>query len=261
MTKNIIFLRPRWHDNHILAENPRFDWIMHYGYWFLQPAYDYAVSKYPAEAITTLAGDACTPDAVTDLLREKKGLVFHLSHGAGNALSVNEMKIGLSCYPCTNLWSCILPEFENVDLLKDDVFYTGACLSAQNVGPEAIKKGCNAYMGYFFPFMYAIGIREDAWYHEEVFQDILSSGAIALLEGKTPEAARRVVIDRMYHWLDEYGDHILLVYCISFDLAGFRLFEKEIPEAPIYLSKLMMTILIVAIIGIIGTFTRVMLRR
>lgn len=263
MVKNIIFLRPKWNDRQVEYTNARFMWVMDYVHWFLQPAYDHAVKKYPAEAITTLEGEACTPGAVSRLLREKKGLVFHASHGASNALTANAGELMLSCFLCTEGWSCVLPEFENTDVLANDIFYTASCLSARNLGPEVINAGCNTYMGYADLFWFVVGTEEATWHLEEIFQDILSSGAIALLNGKSPKAARKVVIGRMLHWLDEYKDDRFIIGCLQNDLYGFRLLEGKIPEIPERppVSTELLIALVIAVAVIIGIFAYVMLRR
>lgn len=82
---------------------------------------------------------------------------------------------------------------KNQDLLKNTIVFARSCQSASGLGPEAVKAGCKAYIGYNDDFVFVTEIEMAARPLDDktaqLFLEPSNYVAISLLKGHSPSDA------------------------------------------------------------------------
>jgi len=86
--------------------------------------------------------DAIKENVEKYLKRKNPKLLFLNGHGNEEKIYGNKDEIIFS--------------LENVDLIRDKIIYARACLSANILGREAVRKSSGCFIGYIFPFSFWI---------------------------------------------------------------------------------------------------------
>jgi hypothetical protein len=146
-------------------------------------------------------------DAVRDELKnfldyQDPVFFFHFSHGGEDTLTGQ----GMTTLICSNDFVEDGKNFAPNDiLLRDRVVYTLSCLSASELGPSAVEKGCIAYIGYRDP-LWAVMIQSaEADY---ALFEVWTGGAKALIDGKTAGETYYWLKRRYKFWI-EYWEMIV----------------------------------------------------
>lgn len=178
-----IFVRPRWEDKSV---DLRFAFLMDYGYWTGSEVVNYAHNKdFIVHELTEER--AVRSELKSFLDSHNPRFFFHFSHGGVDTLTGQNMSVLICSNQFTENDNIYAP---NDLLLRGRIVYTLSCLSASELGPKAVEHGCIAYIGYKDPLWLVTIEGSDTDY---AFFEIWTSGAKALIDGKTTE--------EVYYWL------------------------------------------------------------
>lgn len=130
--------------------------------------------------VNKLEGDNITEENLKGRIKSRQpSLIFFNGHGSKNSLINNQKKEFIN--------------LDSADVLKNTITFARACECLIELGPDAVKKGCNAFIGYRKKFWIA---RQHKWecnpLRDPVAKPILECSNIImreLLKGKTVKDA------------------------------------------------------------------------
>lgn len=172
----------------LLFFRPNFDEITRYSSEWCKALLDFALRK--GYNIIDLARESATKIELEKRIHNSVCLIFY-DHGDLDKLYAQNGSAAV--------------DKNNLDLFKGRSIYTLACLSAKDLGPEAIRKGVLVYWGFnktygFFP------------HQEKIFKEQANIGFIELLNCHSFGKAREIFIKRtleMVEELDRRGESII----------------------------------------------------
>lgn len=136
---------------------------------------------------------------VENFLKKKNPrLVFFYGHGSDDTV-------------CGHKDEVLIKSNENDHLLKKKIIHSLSCSSAKRLGPNSVKKGAEAFIGYENKFAFFSSRHKSAHpTRDEVAKPFFLSAneaPIALLKGKTVEEAVRKTQIAYSHWITYYRLH------------------------------------------------------
>ncbi|RLE67013.1 MAG: hypothetical protein DRJ38_00135 [Thermoprotei archaeon] len=188
---------------------PEFDVVTSYSVRWAEEAIEKLREKYVVRAMT---GRPYTRQEVERVFERAFEMFVFYDHGNEDALygDENEKVIDL----------------DNVELLRDKIVYTMACLSAKKLGVEAWRRGCRVYWGYYEPFCFTLA-------EEHYFKRFANYGLMLLADGVPPAEAKRRTLQlgqQLIEELQKRGRYIAAAV-LKQDMEALRCYNGEIPPS------------------------------
>lgn len=117
-----------------LITRPRYELVTHYFYYWSEDIVKEA-KKRLSGVIDLKRGKACRKLVESYLEKQKPEIVIFNGHGNDTCIAGNDEEP-------------LIESGKNSYLLKGKVVYMRSCDSGKTLGPQAIKEGCKAFIGY-----------------------------------------------------------------------------------------------------------------
>ncbi len=165
----------------LLITRPRYELVTHYFYYWSEEIVKEA--KKRMSGVTDLEKEKASRKLVESYLnKQKPKLVIFNGHGNNTCIAGQNEEI-------------IIESGKNSHLLKDKVVYMRSCDSGKTLGPQAVKEGCKAFIGYgeLFRFWTDKALVNDPLKdtYAQPFFETSNQVALSLIKGKTPQEAHK----------------------------------------------------------------------
>ncbi len=163
----------------LLITRPRYELVTHYFYHWSEEIVKEA--KKRMSGVTDLQREKASRKLVESYLdKQKPGIAIFNGHGNDTCIAGQNEEI-------------LIESGKNSYLLKDKVVYMRSCDSGKTLGPQAIKEGCKAFIGYseLFRFWTDKALVTDPLKdtYAQPFFETSNQVALSLVKGKTPKEA------------------------------------------------------------------------
>lgn len=118
----------------LLITRPRYELVTHYFYYWSEEIVQEA--KKRLTGLIDLTKEKATKKLVESYLdKQKPDIVIFNGHGSDTCITGQDEEV-------------LIESGKNSHLLKNKVVYMRSCDSGKTLGPQALKEGCNAFIGY-----------------------------------------------------------------------------------------------------------------
>lgn len=163
----------------LLITRPRYELVTHYFYYWSEQIVAEAKKKF--SNVIDLQKEKASRKLVESYL-EKQNPKIAIFNGHGNDICITG-----------NNEEILIESNKNSYLLKDKIVYMRSCNSGKTLGPQAIKEGCEAFIGYneLFRFWtdkdYVNDPTNDSY--AKPFFETSNQVPLSLIKGKTAKKA------------------------------------------------------------------------
>ena len=159
----------------LLVTRPEYDYTTRYISAWAKKVIEEATAR--GCRVLDLVGERASKKELESMLvKQKPSLVFLNGHGGDNLVTGQDEKI-------------IIKAGENEHLLKNTLTYALSCKSAKILGPESVKKGASAYIGYQEDFVFMFNEEKRTRPEDDkiaaLFLDPSNQVIISLIKGHT----------------------------------------------------------------------------
>lgn len=165
----------------LLITRPRYELVTHYFYHWSEEIVKEA--KKRMSGVTDLQKEKASRKLVESYLdKQKPEIAFFNGHGNDTCITGQNEEI-------------LIESGKNSHLLKDKIVYMRSCDSGKTLGPQAVKEGCKAFIGYreLFRFWTDKALVNDPLKdtYAQPFFETSNQVALSLIKGKTPQEAHK----------------------------------------------------------------------
>lgn len=163
----------------LLITRPRYELVTHYFYHWSEEIVREA--KKRMSGVTDLEKEKASRKLVESYLnKQNPELVIFNGHGNDTCIAGQDNEV-------------LIESGKNSHLLKDKVVYMRSCDSGKTLGPQAIKEGCKAFLGYaeLFRIWTDKALVNDPLKdtYAQPFFETSNQVPLSLIKGKTPKEA------------------------------------------------------------------------
>jgi hypothetical protein len=163
----------------LLITRPRYELVTHYFYHWSEEIVKEA--KKRISSVIDLPKEKASRKLVESYLaKQKPEIVIFNGHGNDVCITGNDEEV-------------LIESGTNSHLLKDKVVYMRSCDSGKTLGPQAVKEGCKAFIGYseLFRFWTDKALVNDPLNDDyaKPFFETSNQVALSLIKGKTAKEA------------------------------------------------------------------------
>jgi len=207
-------------------------WCTHIFYGFKHIVDEAEKLKVP---FIDLAGEKAVKEKVLEAINQHPdyNFIFGTGHGSPSMFTAEYM----------------LPVFtiSNVDVLKGKDVFLHSCLTANRLGPEAIRNGAKSYCGYLIEWAWTFTENKEGGFlypdpyndpKAKYFFESANTYPISLLRGKSTRESLELTKDAYNYWIDylfEKGgkEAAQIIGLLALDRDGTVLLGEEALKSPV----------------------------